>query len=127
MTIAAYLDALKTRLLTDPVVAAFHISRERSTAYDGHLRARLTLSDGSQLEFAEYVQLSPDDEITVVTYNYHWADAAGDLIQRWDNTPHFPDLPGFPHHIHLAAAEMPVPGQSIDLFGVLDVIAAHLK
>jgi hypothetical protein len=23
-----------------------------------------------------------------------------ELIARWDNTPHFPDLPGFPDHIH---------------------------
>jgi Family of unknown function (DUF6516) len=86
MTIAEHLDAVKTRLLTDPVVAAFHVTRERSTISDGYLRARLTLSGDSKLEFAEYIQLSPDDQISVITYNYHWADADGRLLQRWDNT-----------------------------------------
>jgi Family of unknown function (DUF6516) len=86
MTIAEHLDAVKTRLLTDPVVAAFHVTRERNTISDGYLRARLTLSGDSQLEFAEYIQLSPDDQISVITYNYHWADADGRLLQRWDNT-----------------------------------------
>ncbi len=127
MTIAEYFDALKTRLMTDPVVAAFHVRRERSTSVDGYVRARVTLSDNSQLEFAEYVQLTADDQITVVTYNYHWADAANQLLQRWDNTPHHPEVSGFPHHLHLATEDMPAPGQPIDLFAILDIIAARLK
>ena len=52
MTIDEYFDALKTRLMTDPVVAAFHILRERRTSFDGYLRAQLILSDDSQLEVA---------------------------------------------------------------------------
>lgn len=126
MTIAEYLDALKTRLLTDPVVTAFHISRERSTSHDGYVRARLTLTDGSHLEFAEYVQVSSNHQTIVITYNYHWSDTEDCLIQRWDNTPHFPNLPGFPHHVHLAATEKPVSGLPINLFGVLDAISARL-
>jgi hypothetical protein len=30
----------------------------------------------------------------------------GHLIIRWDNAPHFPDLPTFPHHKHLASGEV---------------------
>jgi hypothetical protein len=46
MTIEAYLEAIKERLATDPMVTRFHVIRERSTLIDGHLRARLTLVDG---------------------------------------------------------------------------------
>ena len=56
MTIVEYLDAIKECLLTSPVVSSFHVIRERDTLTDGHLRARLTLTDGSHLEFSEYVQ-----------------------------------------------------------------------
>jgi hypothetical protein len=94
MTIETYLEAIQERLITDPMVASFQVIRERATVVDGHLRARLTLADGSQLEFSEYMQRSPAREIAVITYSYHWADAADQLITRWDNTPHFPDLPG---------------------------------
>ena len=59
MTIAAYLEAIKERLVTDPMVTRFQVIRERSTSVDGHLRARLTLADGSQPEFSEYMQRSP--------------------------------------------------------------------
>ena len=59
MTIEAYLDSIKERFVTDPIVTRFHVIRERSTFVDGHLRARLTLADGSQLEFSEYMQQLP--------------------------------------------------------------------
>jgi hypothetical protein len=48
--IEAYLDSIKERFVTDPIVTSFHVIRERSTWVDGHLRVRLTLADGSHLE-----------------------------------------------------------------------------
>lgn len=126
VTIAEYLDSVKERLLTDPVVSSFQVVRERTTLTDGHLRVRLTLTDGSLLEFSKYVQRSPDGQINVVTYSYHWTDAHGDLIRRWDNTPHFPDLPGFPHHIHDGRTDTVGPGEPVSIFAVLDKIARLL-
>ena len=127
MTIAEYLDLVKERLLTDPIISHFHIVRERATVTDGHLRARLTLSDGSRLEFSEYVQRSPEGRIHVVTYSYHWADVHSNLLRRWDNAPHFPDLPGFPHHIHDGDTDTVIPGQPVSIFEVLDEIARLLN
>jgi len=54
MTIDVYLEAMKERFVTDPFVTYFQVIRERSTFMDGYLRARLTLADGSQLEFSEW-------------------------------------------------------------------------
>jgi Family of unknown function (DUF6516) len=127
MTIAAYLDAMKERCVTDPIVTSFHVIRERSTLIDGHLRARLELADSSQLEFSEYMQRSPTGEIVVITYSYHWADTNSQLITRWDNTPHFPDLPGFPDHIHDGATGQVTTGQPMSIFAVLDAIAGRSR
>ena len=55
MTIDAYLEAMKERFVTDPLVTQFHVIRERSTVMDGYLRAQLALADGSQREFSEYM------------------------------------------------------------------------
>lgn len=123
MTIATYFEIVKDRLLTDRIVFEFQILRERQTVMDGHLRARLRLADHSILEFAEYVHRLPNDEIQVVTYSYHWGNQDGQLIRRWDNTPHFPDLPGFPHHIHDGSTGSVNVGSPINLFQVLDYIA----
>jgi hypothetical protein len=125
MTIDAYLEAMKERFVIDLLVTQFHVIRERSTLMDGYLRARLALADGSQLEFSEYMQRSSTGEIVVITYSYHWADANSQLITRWDNTPHFPDLPGFPDHIHDGATGEVTPGQPMSIFTVLDEIAGR--
>ena len=122
MTVAEYLTSIKERLTADKVVSSFHVIRERTTLTDGHLRVRMTLTDDSQLEFSEYVQRSPNGEISVITYSYHWADMQNILIRRWDNTPHLPNLPGFPHHVHVGSADTANPGQPVSIFTVLDEI-----
>jgi len=126
VTILEYLDAVRERLLTDRIVSRFHILRERIALTDAHLRVRLTLIDSSEMEFSEYVRLSPDNRVDVVTYSYHWADAEGNLIRRWDNTPHFPDLSNFPHHVHDGLTQTVSPGQSMNIAAVLDEIAQRL-
>lgn len=126
MTPAEYLDSIKERLLTDSVVTAFHIRRERYTVVDGHIRVRASIVDGSLLEFSEYVDRTQDDQMRVTVYSYHWETAAGDLIYRWDNTPHFPNLPGFPHHIHDGRSDTVQPGQPMTIFSVLDHIQEML-
>ena len=127
MTIDAYLEAIKERFVTDPIVTRFHVMRERSTLVDGYLRARLALADGSQLEFSEYMQRSFAGAIAVITYSYHWVDANHELIERWDNTPHFPDLPGFPDHMHNGATGEVTPSQPMSIFTVLDAIAGKSR
>ena len=59
MTIEAYLDSIIERFVTDPIVTSFHVIRERSTLVDGHLRVRLTLADGSHLEFSNICKAPP--------------------------------------------------------------------
>jgi len=61
----------------------------------------------------------------VITYSYHWADANQELIARWDNAPHFPDLPGFPDHMHDGATGEVTPGHPMSIFTVLDEIAGR--
>ena len=41
-----------------------------------------------------------DDQVTVIDYRYHFQDGQNNLIFRYDNTPHFPNLSSFPHHKH---------------------------
>ena len=34
-------------------------------------------------------------------YAYHWQDREGNLICRWDNSPHWPNIVTYPHHKHI--------------------------
>lgn len=127
MNVREYLEAIKARLLADPIVARFQVLRERDTTTDGHIRAGVTLSDNSLLEFSEYFQQTPEGNIQVVTYSYHWADESNQLILRWDNTPHHPNLSGFPHHLRDGAKSTVEAGQPVSIFEVLDEIGRKLN
>ena len=50
----------------------------------------------------------------------------GVLKKRWDNVEHFPDLPNFPHHVHIAAEEHVEPGQSMSIIELLTLIELEL-
>jgi len=126
MTPAEHLDAVKECLLADPAVAEFRIRRQRATSIDAHIRARVTAADGSLLEFSWYVARDLTGELRVLVYSYHWESREGALITRWDNTPHFPGLLGFPHHIHHGDTYDALPGQAMDIFAVLDHIQGVL-
>src|SRR5512136_1842156 len=101
--IEQYLQDIKTKLLLSPIVASFRISSERALTDRGYFRARLRLINGDFLEVSEYFSLQAGHCVTQ-EYRYQWMNASqNQLIKRWDNAEHFPDLPHFPHHIHIGS------------------------
>jgi hypothetical protein len=40
-------------------------------------------------------------------YSYHWQSKDGNLIIRWDNSPHHDDLETFPYHKHVSKKVFP--------------------
>lgn len=125
MMISEYLGGVKDRLLTDACVARFTIRRERATLSEGFLRVRLVFVNDDELEFSEYVRIGSANEIDVVIYSYHWTTADGTLICRWDNTPHFPQLIGFPHHVHRGEGDIES-GQPVTFSVILDEIVQKI-
>ena len=47
----------------------------------------------------------PGDYLEVEKYSFHWQDAVGNLLKRWDNAAHHPEVVTNPHHIHDGAEE----------------------
>lgn len=113
-----YLSSVKTLLLNSPLITSHQFIREYEGLQKSYIRARLTLANDSLLEFSEYVEEDGRDDYKITDYSFQWMDKDGNQIRRWDNTPHFPKLENFPHHIHVSADEV-VPGQPMDILGVL--------
>ncbi len=65
-----------------------------------NLRIRLRFSQTDLLEVNEAIVLA-NNQLEFLDYRYHFQDENNDLVFRYDSTPHFPDLPSFPHHKHL--------------------------
>jgi hypothetical protein len=70
------------------------------TSSRANLRIRVRFLSGHLLEVNEAIVIEAD-QIKHLDYRYHFQDQQNNLIFRYDNTPHFPDLKSFPHHKHL--------------------------
>lgn len=60
------------------------------------LVAKIKFKDSSSLYIKDYLFIDGKRK-----YSYHWQDAHGRLITRWDNSLHHREISTFPHHRHL--------------------------
>ena len=126
MNIQARIDAEYAALLSHQVVLSTQPIRRTETRLDGYLRVRCTLFNGDFLEIAFHVLLDNGQAI-MDDYRYQWMNSTQtQLIRRWDNTPHFPNLPGFPHHCHVGDETTVEPSKLMDVETLLDTIATLL-
>ena len=75
-----------------------------------NLRIRVRFRSGHMLELNEAV-IGEAGHLRHLGYRYQFQDEQNNLVFRYDNTRHFPELENFPHHKHLpdkvAGAEQP--------------------
>jgi hypothetical protein len=121
-----YLLEIKSRLITSPAIAEIEAVVEEWALVDqGYFRARLRLNNGDFLEMAEYFVID-GEQIETRRYRYQWMDSAQAVLRRrWDNVEHFPELPGFPHHIHIGDGP-PVPGRKMSIIEIIDLLESEL-
>ena len=72
---------------------------EHLTSNRVNLRIRIRFADGYLLELNESA-IAEGKDIKHLGYRYHFQDKKNNLIFRYDNTPHFPDLESYPDHKH---------------------------
>ena len=48
-------------------------------------------------------------------YSFHVQDTANNLVFRYDNEPHWADLPNFPFHKHLPDSVVPSPEMTLEM------------
>jgi hypothetical protein len=65
----------------------------------GIIEGRVRFWDGSMLAFVEALA-ERGVILHKLDYAYHYQDAEGKLIFRYDNAPHHPGVPTHPHHKH---------------------------
>ncbi len=122
-----YLIVIKTTIVANPIIASHQITRQRSSNYDAYIRVIASFIDNSRLEIMEYARITVEDDMELTRYSYHWMDSDNNLLIRWDNAEHYPDLPNFPYHLHDGDEKNVVPGEPMTLSRVLDLIAERLE
>jgi Family of unknown function (DUF6516) len=126
MISAQYIAEIKAKLLASFAVSSVAIVKERALLESGYFRARLTLKNGDFLEVVEFFTVVNNRCITE-SYRYQWMDATQQTLRkRWDNVEHFPNLPNFPHHVHIGEESNVEPSCSINILELIDLIEKDL-
>ena len=120
--IEAYLQSLLDLVAASPIVRASDVTIDKRTPRLGLIRGDLYFADGSRLHFRELVEA--EDKVIRRMYSYHYQDTDANLIFRYDDTPHHPDLDTFPHHKHDGGEMNVVTAVPPDLPAVLREIEA---
>jgi len=121
-----YIEELCARLTADPLITSFRVVRRQTTAFEGYYRIAAKLMNDDMLEAAAYI-VCQGGEVVTVDYRFHWMSCEGVLRVRWDNSPHHPELSGFPYHRHEGSGDAVQPDRPMDLYSVLDEIATRLR
>lgn len=78
-------------------IKTYSLNKKIYNEYQGYISGKIEFNDGFVLDFTEVKNVEKTGK---VKYRYHFQNDEK-LIFRYDNAPHFRDLPNFPHHKHL--------------------------
>jgi len=87
----------------------------------GVLRIRLRFPDEALLENSEAIVIVAG-EPHWIAYRYHYQGPSAELVFRYDNAPHHPEIPTHPDHKHFRDQVLGNPRPSIDQV-LLEVVA----
>ena len=62
----------------------------------------VVLIDKSELHIREYLSIE-NKRLQRLTYRFHWQSQERQLLARWDNAPHHPQIKTHPYHKHTPA------------------------
>jgi Family of unknown function (DUF6516) len=125
MSAEDYLALIKSLIALCPVVVQLNILREDAQGDRGLWRYRLTLQDESFVEMFEFFEIQ-SDQVKVIKYSFHWQRNDGQLIKRWDNAAHHPEIETYPHHLHDGAEDVVFAYQPVSFEEILQIISDHV-
>jgi hypothetical protein len=125
LIIEEYFQRIETLVSSAPIVHSSSLTYDKRTTYIGFIRGSLYFVDGSSLHLREFVNVQFDVDRYMYVYQYQRPD--GTLVFRYDNTPHFPGLPTFPHHKHEGSESDVVSALSPGLKEILHEIRRLIK
>jgi hypothetical protein len=101
-----YFDLIAKIIELSPAAAA-ELDLDQLDHKRGTVEGVLYFADGSRLEFTERIAIERARPVKR-DYRYQYVRAQSPVF-RYDNAPHHPQLPGFPHHKHIGRKTLPAP------------------
>jgi hypothetical protein len=114
-----YLATVKALIIANPRIRTWTILREEIQGDIGLHRFRIVWEDDSLLEMFERFEIS-DGVCKITKYSFHWQDAQGLLLKRWDNAAHHPEVDTHPHHLHENSDDSVLPHEPVTAATILE-------
>jgi len=123
LNISEYFRNLIQRVKRHPLVKKVHVRNRQLSLKKGYVRLTTLFIDDSELHVFEYV----NSDLRKLSYAYHYQNPSGSPIFRYDNEPHYPTLPTFPHHKHISEQKTPKASEEVNIDEVLKDISLHIS
>ena len=104
------------------IIASYDVLQFRMVGASYQFVAKVCLNNQTELHVKDYLFLDGTRK-----YSYHWQDAQGNCIARWDNAPHHQGVTNFPFHQHLGEDETIAESPPMKLNTVLDNLRKVIK
>ena len=96
--ISKYFDDIKQIIEKyNYIVENFQFTEKSYSEERGYIDGEICFNDESRLEFTEVKDIEIEETIK---YRYHYMDSNNEIIFRYDNAKHHPEIETFPHHKH---------------------------
>ncbi|MGZ8191778.1 MAG: toxin-antitoxin system TumE family protein [Methylococcaceae bacterium] len=99
------------------IISDYDVLQFRMVGASYQFIAKVRLRNQTELHVKDYLFLDGTRK-----YSYHWQDAQGVCIFRWDNAPHHQAISTFPFHKHIGEQETITESPPMKLASVLDSI-----
>ncbi|MBO0348611.1 hypothetical protein J0895_05735 [Phormidium pseudopriestleyi FRX01] len=127
MELEQYIVTIKNKISASPLITTSEVVDEKLLLNRGYFRVRLTLLNTDFVELTEAFTIK-NNQLLTLDYRYQWMDSSKQVLRkRWDSVKHFPDLPNFPHHVHIGSETNVKPGQSRNILEFIDFMESELS
>lgn len=97
--IEAYIKSVEELLTSLPSKLSSTLKLENRGDIALYIKAEIVFTDRSELHAREYFTTLPG--FNKIAYSYHYQNNKKELIFRYDNAEHHPEISTYPHHKHL--------------------------
>ena len=126
--IQKFVSEIETTIGSSSIVLSSNIQKYFGPGEETvYLKGQLTIIDSSTLEIAIFATESRGT-LTVDKYRLHYMNGAGQMLFRYDNSPHHPEIDSHPHHKHTPAKISPSNMPSIkDILNEISAIIVGIQ
>ncbi|MBM4461196.1 MAG: hypothetical protein FJ011_26150 [Chloroflexi bacterium] len=105
------------------LIATYSLNAVEHSPNTGYVEGEIIFTDGSRLVYFEFLRRT-QGELDREKYRFHFMEPGNQLIFRYDNAPHHPQIRTFPHHKHLPTGVIESPSPRFE--DVIQEIEAYV-